>query len=104
MSNSFESSPTFPATTTIRTLAGSMFALSLLFAGTGYAQEAASPPPALKQYSSLSLGKPLKAPRSYILKAACPSFSACCCVIGGYSHCMTSIECAALGGGCTGRC
>jgi hypothetical protein len=52
----------------------------------------------------LNFSKPPKAPRSYIIKAACPSYSGCCCVIGGYSHCMTAIECAALGGGCTGRC
>jgi hypothetical protein len=81
-----------------------MIALSLLFAATGHAEEVTSKLPALQQLSLLSLGKPLKAPRSYFIKAACPSFSGCCCVIGGYAHCMTSIECAALGGACTGRC
>lgn len=84
-------------------MASGVFALSLLFAAPGYAEEP-TPLPNLQRVSLLTLGKPLKAPRSYFLKAACPSYSACCCVIGGYSHCMTSIECAALGGGCTGRC
>jgi hypothetical protein len=87
----------------VRTLAASVIALSLFLAAPGYAQDVAQPTNP-QRYSSLSLGKPLSAPRSLILKAACPSFSPCCCVIGGYSHCMTSIECAALGGGCTGRC
>ncbi len=91
------------AAVAIRSLIASVFALSLLFAATGYAEEATSQPPA-QRYSSLSLSKPLKAPRSHVIKAACPSYSGCCCVIGGYAACMTSIECAALGGGCTGRC
>ena len=89
---------------TIRKIAASVFALSLLFVANGYAEEATSQSPAPKQYSLLNFSKPPKAPRSYIIKAAYPSYSGCCCVIGGYSHCMTAIECAALGGGCTGRC
>lgn len=97
-------STTVLAAVAIRTLAASVFALSLLFATTGYAEEVTSQPSTPQRYSSLSLMKPLKAPRSYIIKAACPSYSGCCCVIGGYAACMTTIECAALGGGCTGRC
>ena len=94
----------FSATAAIKAFAASVFALSLLFAATGYAEEAPPQPPKLQQHSLLNLSKPPKAPRSYIIKAACPSYSACCCVIGGYSHCMTRIECSAIGGGCTGKC
>ena len=93
----------FTAAATTR-FAASMIALSLLFGAAGQAEDVAPQPPVQQRLSLLNLGKPLQAPRSYFLKAACPSYSACCCVIGGYSHCMTSIECAALGGGCTGRC
>jgi hypothetical protein len=52
----------------------------------------------------LNLSKQVKAPHSPVIKAACPSYSGCCCVIGGYAACMTTTECSALGGGCTGRC
>jgi hypothetical protein len=96
---------TFSATATIKSLAAGMFALSLmLFAASGYAQEIASQPRTLQRHSLLNLNKQLKAPQSYFIKAACPSYSSCCCVIGGYAACMTSNECSALGGSCTGRC
>ena len=95
----------FSAAATIKCLAAGIFALSLmLFAATGYAQEVASQPRPLQRHSLLNLNKQLKAPQSYFIKAACPSYSSCCCVIGGYAACMTSNECSALGGGCTGRC
>jgi hypothetical protein len=82
-----------------------VFALSLIFfAATGYAEEVASQRPILQRQTLLNLNKQLKAPHSPVIKAACPSYSACCCVIGGYSVCTTTSECSALGGGCTGRC
>ena len=95
----------FSKPATIKKIAMGAFALSLLFVpATSYAQDVASQPPPLQQQSLLNLNKQLKAPHSPVIKAACPSYSACCCVIGGYSVCTTTSECAALGGGCTGRC
>ena len=95
----------FTATATIKSLAAGVFALSLiLFAAIGYAEEVTSQPRTLQRHSLLNLSKQLKAPQSYVIKAACPSYSSCCCVIGGYALCMTTSECSALGGGCTGKC
>jgi hypothetical protein len=93
------------ATATIKTLAAGVFALFLiLFAAPGYAEEGLLQPHTLQRHALLHFSKKLKAPQSYIIYAACPSYSSCCCVIGGYAACMTSNECSALGGGCTGRC
>ncbi len=90
---------------TMTIVAAGIFAMALISVGaTASAQEAATQQPIAQRLSLLNLSKPLKAPRSYVIKAACPSYSSCCCVIGGYSACMTSNECSALGGGCTGRC
>jgi hypothetical protein len=88
----------------ISSIAVIVFALTLIFATSGYAQEPASQKPPLQRHSLLSFSKQLKGPQSFIIKASCPSYSSCCCVIGGYAACMTSSECSALGGGCTGRC
>jgi hypothetical protein len=94
----------FSATVASKCVGAGVFALTLIVATTGYAQDVASKPPIPQRHSLLNLSKPLKAPQSFIIKAACPSYSSCCCVIGGYAACMTSSECSALGGGCTGRC
>jgi len=97
--------PASSAIATIKNLTAGTFALSLIFfAATGYAQEITSQPRTLQRHAVLNLSKQVKAPQSRIIKAACPSYSACCCVIGGYAACMTTTECSALGGGCTGRC
>jgi hypothetical protein len=93
-----------PAALIIKGLATGVFALTVIFATTGYAQDLASQRPTLQRHSLLNFSKQLKGPQSYVIKAACPSYSSCCCVIGGYAACMTSTECSALGGGCTGRC
>ena len=95
--------PAFSAAA-IKNLAAGMFALTLIFATSGYAQEPASQQPPPQRHSLLNFSKQLKGPQSFIIEAACPSYSSCCCVIGGYAACMTSNECSALGGGCTGRC
>ncbi len=94
----------FFTSATMTRVAVSMVALTLLLSATAHAEEVTPQPPVQQRLSLLNLSKPPQAPRSYFLKAACPSYAGCCCVIGGYSHCMTNIECAALGGGCTGRC
>lgn len=88
----------------ISSLGAVVFALTLIFATSGYAQESASQKLPPQRHSLLNFSKQLKVPQSYVIKAACPSYSSCCCVIGGYAACMTSNECSALGGGCTGRC
>ena len=90
---------------TMTIVAACVVAVSLISVGaTASAQEASSQRPLLQRHSLLNLSKPLQAPRSNVIKVACPSYSSCCCVIGGYAACMTSNECSALGGGCTGRC
>jgi hypothetical protein len=95
----------FSATAATRSFAAIVIALSLLFsATTGYAEEVAPQRPTLQRHSLLSFSKQMKGPQSYVIKAACPSYSSCCCVIGGYAACMTGNECSALGGSCTGRC
>ncbi len=95
----------FSATATIKTLAAGVLALSLVLStATGYAEEVAPQRPTPQRHSLLNFSKQLKAPQSSVIKVACPSYSSCCCVIGGYAACMTSNECSALGGGCTGRC
>jgi hypothetical protein len=88
----------------IKGIAAGMFSLTLIFATIGNAQDVASQKPPPQRHSFLKFSKQLKGPHSYVIKAACPSYSSCCCVIGGYAACMTSSECSALGGGCTGRC
>ena len=94
----------FSETTMIKTLAAFVFALSLiLFPENGYAEGISQTPP-LQRHSLVNLSKRLRPPQSFIIKAACPSYSGCCCVIGGYALCMTTSECSALGGGCTGKC
>ena len=95
--------PAFSAAA-IKSLAAGVFALTLIFATPGYAQELASQKAPPQRHSLLNFSKQLKGPQSFIIKASCPSYSSCCCVIGGYALCMTSSECSALGGGCTGRC
>lgn len=93
------------ATAAIKSLAAGVLALSLILStATGYAEEVTPQPRPLQRHSVLNFSKQLKAPQSSVIKVACPSFSSCCCVIGGYAACMTSSECSALGGGCTGRC
>ena len=95
----------FSETTMIKTLAAFVFALSLiLYPENGYAEELSTQTPALQRHSLLNLSKRPRPPQSFIIKAACPSYSGCCCVIGGYALCMTTSECSALGGGCTGKC
>lgn len=90
---------------TAKSLAAGVFALTLILSSaTAFAQDVAPQRPSLQRHSLLNPSKQMKAPQSYVIKAACPSFSACCCVIGGYSACMTGNECSALGGSCTGRC